>query len=175
MQMQLSNQRDSFIIAWMHCLNNFNCRKLAMKILKIKNVGNMTFESKSFKQKVNQNIEKKQGVCIVKNFGEECHWIFVSKQKKYIDIYNTNIKFDIENVKMCMNLKLNDLKCEKLQYKHDCFCQTWSLVCAYSCVYNKNPSKKLFNLIVNKLWKSNLFREWVQYEEFKLMEEEINF
>lgn len=172
--MELKFQDENFVVAWMHCLNNFACRKLAMKILKIKNVGNMTFESKSFKHRINRSIETKKGICIVKNFGEECHWMFVSKQKK-IDIYNTSSEFDMENVKTCIKSSVNELKYEKLQRKDDCFCQTWSLVCAYACIYNKKPCRKLFNMIVNKLWKSNLFRAWIQFEELKLIKEKRGF
>ena len=45
--MRLDAQNDIFVAAWMHCLNNFDCRRLAMRILN-KNVANMTFEAKYF-------------------------------------------------------------------------------------------------------------------------------
>jgi hypothetical protein len=152
-------QNEIFVTAWMHCLNNFSCRRLAMRILNIENVANMTFESKYFKQQINKNIQKKTGVCVVKNFGEECHWIFVSKHKEKIKFYNTSLLFDVENVKKSIKYEINDCNCNKLQKRNDCFCQTWSLVCAYAHAHNLEPCKKLFKLVVNRLLKSRLFKD----------------
>lgn len=166
--MLFDDKSSLFVIAWIHCLNNFHCRQLAMRVLNLKDVANLTFERKCFPQTLNALLKRNKDVCVVKRFGLECHWILLASRGSSVYIFNTSTKFDMSDVETAVHAKVHRVRCAHLQQEpSDCFCQTWSIVCAYAAAHDVKVDARLFDRIARVLWKSPV-RQWVKHEMARL-------
>lgn len=168
--MRLKEQDETFITAWMHCLNNFQCRKLALRILNLSDVKNITYDSATFRGRMKDCFRARNSAFVVKNFDDdECHWIYVHFDENRARVFNTSSAFDMSDVKKKIPYEVvapssSSQRIESLQTRRDCFCQTWSIVSAYATRHNLPLNKTLFQKVVSRLWKSRRFQTWITNE-----------
>ena len=168
--MQIETQENSFIESWMRCLNNFSCRRQVVKNLKL-SVPNFTFSATSA-PRLNSMLKKRKHLFVVKNFGEECHWVFISLAENQAILFNTSKYYDMSDVEKRIKFPLVHYACSNLQRRCDCFCQTWSIVAAFCYLYQKKMRPSSFSFVVKKIWKMACFRSWVNIEIKRIKQEQ---
>ena len=171
--MELNEQDDSFVVAWMSCLNNFRCRRLALRSMKVNDVSHLTFESKNYYSRLNTCLKRRGGVCVVKLFGDECHWVFATLTNGVIHVFNTSKHYDMSDLWERVRFPLRFMGCSHLQRREDCFCQTWSIASVVATVRGVPPSRRLFREVVSKLWRGTVFRQWVRQQHNIIVSESM--
>ena len=74
-RMRLADQSILFQEAWRCCLNNYFCRRVAMRSIGISDT--LHTRLTTFEQNICRVRKKNQSIFVVKFFDSECHWVTI--------------------------------------------------------------------------------------------------
>lgn len=161
----LADASDAFVEAWMRCLNTPACRRMLTTMLGV-TVRSITYETRTFGVRLQRVLQRGEGVCVVKRFGEdECHWVYMRRRKKKVYIYDTSDAYDMSDVVAQVRrwYEVCHVPCPR-QTDDDSYCQTWSLMMAHRDMTKGKDRVDDFAHFTRLLWKHARFRQWMQHE-----------